>query len=32
MHEAIAVQINESVEHRFEHFAGFGRGASARWE
>jgi len=24
MHEAIAVQINESVEHGFEHFAGFG--------
>src|SRR6266481_2155682 len=29
MREAIAVQINESVEHGFEHFAGFGGRESA---
>jgi len=29
MHEAVAVQVNESVEHRFEHFAGLGGSKSA---
>ena len=29
MNEAMAVEINENIEHRFEHFASFGSRESA---